>query len=292
MRMLLGLGLLVFPSVVTADDVLKLKPNDRIAMLGGTFIEREQKYGHIEAALTLKHRNDGIVFRNLGWSGDTVYGDARAGFDNSAKGYERLVALTREVKPTFIVLCYGLNESFDGEAGLDRFRKAYVKLLDDLQTTKARIVLMTPTPLENSPGAKPAAERNAMLAKYCGVVRTLALERKVPVVDLYEEFTVQLSPIPTTENGIHLSEAGYQRIAGLLASVKAVAAVTPQLLAMVRAKNELFFHRWRPQNETYLFGFRKHEQGKNAAEIVQFDPLIAAAEADIAKYLKALPAAK
>ena len=25
-----------------------------------------------------------------------------------------------------------------------------------------------------------------------------------------------------------------------------------------------FFHRWRPQNETYLFGFRKHEQGKNA----------------------------
>ena len=49
------------------------------------------------------------------------------------------------------------------------------------------------------------------------------------------------------------------------------------------AKNRLFFHRWRPENETYLFGFRKHEQGKNGAEIVEFDPLIAEQEAAIAK---------
>ena len=33
------------------------------------------------------------------------------------------------------------------------------------------------------------------------------------------------------------------------------------------AKNRLYFYRWRPQNETYLFGFRKHEQGNNAREI-------------------------
>ncbi len=49
------------------------------------------------------------------------------------------------------------------------------------------------------------------------------------------------------------------------------------------AKNELYFYRWRPQNETYLFGFRKHEQGQNAREIPQFDPLIAAKEAEIAR---------
>jgi hypothetical protein len=40
----------------------------------------------------------------------------------------------------------------------------------------------------------------------------------------------------------------------------------------------LYFHRWRPQNETYLFGFRKHEQGKNGIEIPQFDPLVEAKE--------------
>src|SRR6185436_8275283 len=51
-------------------------------------------------------------------------------------------------------------------------------------------------------------------------------------------------------------------------------------------KNELFFHRWRPQNNTYLFLFRKHEQGQNAKEIPQFDPLIEEAEKKIAELRK------
>jgi hypothetical protein len=46
------------------------------------------------------------------------------------------------------------------------------------------------------------------------------------------------------------------------------------LRQLVRAKNELYFHRWRPQNITYLFGFRKHEQGNNAADIARFDPFV------------------
>ena len=28
-------------------------------------------------------------------------------------------------------------------------------------------------------------------------------------------------------------------------------------------KNELYFHQSRPQNQAYLWGFRKHEQGNN-----------------------------
>ena len=52
--------------------------------------------------------------------------------------------------------------------------------------------------------------------------------------------------------------------------------------AVTNAKNTLFFHRYRPQNETYLFLFRKHEQGNNAVEIPQFDPLIAELEKKIA----------
>jgi putative heme-binding domain-containing protein len=47
---------------------------------------------------------------------------------------------------------------------------------------------------------------------------------------------------------------------------------------VVQKKNELYFHRWRPANETYLFGFRKYEQGQNAKEIPMFDPLISKEE--------------
>jgi hypothetical protein len=46
-------------------------------------------------------------------------------------------------------------------------------------------------------------------------------------------------------------------------------------------KNELYFHRWRPQNITYLFGFRKHEQGNNAADIARFDPFVQELETQI-----------
>lgn len=54
-------------------------------------------------------------------------------------------------------------------------------------------------------------------------------------------------------------------------------------------KNELFFHRWRPENQTYLFGFRKHEQGQNAREIPMFDPLIEEEEKKIAGLVKPVP---
>jgi len=53
------------------------------------------------------------------------------------------------------------------------------------------------------------------------------------------------------------------------------------LRELVRRKNELYFHRWRPQNITYLYLFRKHEQGNNAAEIAMFDPLVDDLEAQI-----------
>ena len=64
----------------------------------------------------------------------------------------------------------------------------------------------------------------------------------------------------------------------------AVGSEYDQLNALRRAivdKNRLLFYRWRPQNETYIFGFRKHEQGNNAADIPKFDPLVADKEAEI-----------
>ena len=53
------------------------------------------------------------------------------------------------------------------------------------------------------------------------------------------------------------------------------------LRQLLLRKNELYFHRWRPQNITYLFGFRKHEQGNNAADIAKFDPFILELEKQI-----------
>ena len=69
---------------------------------------------------------------------------------------------------------------------------------------------------------------------------------------------------------------------GLVADLP-VGRAYENLRQLVADKDMLFFHRWRPQNETYLFGFRKHEQGNNAREIPMFDPLVDQAEKKIAE---------
>ena len=62
---------------------------------------------------------------------------------------------------------------------------------------------------------------------------------------------------------------------------KKAAALREKLARTVRNKNDLFLQRHRPQNETYLRGFRAHEQGNNAVEIERFEPLVAAKDAEI-----------
>ena len=58
-----------------------------------------------------------IVFRNLGWSGDTVFGHARAGFGTPVDGFKQLKEHVLGLKPTVLIVGYGMAESFDGEAG-------------------------------------------------------------------------------------------------------------------------------------------------------------------------------
>ncbi|MCE9531974.1 MAG: SGNH/GDSL hydrolase family protein [Planctomycetes bacterium] len=277
----------------------ELKDGDKVVWLGSTLIEREQRYGYWEAALTARWPDRKITFRNLGWSGDNVFGEARLAFDinNPSLGLKRMVDLTLAEKPTVIFICYGMNESFEGKEGLERFEKGYEKLLDALKPAKARIVLMTPTPLEhlNSLPANVKDNRIGNLTLYCEAIRKLAKARELRVADLFYRFGVEellgvLRP-PHTDNGIHLNEFGYSWSASLLKTELGFKdsrgdSLGEPLRQAIIEKNKLYFYRWRPQNETYLFGFRKKEQGQNAKEIAEFDPLISKAEAEIDRLKK------
>ena len=279
---------LVFASQIppTADpsaaSPFDFNDGDRVVFLGGTLIEREQASGYWELALTLRNRGKAVTFRNLGWSGDTVWGESRGSFDGPAKGYAKLLELTKELKPTVVVLCYGQNESYAGEKGLKAFAAQYEKLLKDLAPTKARFVLMSPTPFQNKKPLTDANGKNESLAKYSAAIGELAAARKAGFVDAFRGLIGK--PAVPTENGVHYSEAGYRGTRTIFDPADTVDnSATEELRAAIVAKNELFFHRWRPQNETYLFGFRKHEQGKNGKEIAEFDPLVAKAEESISE---------
>lgn len=373
-------------SAVGEKQPFALTDGDRVVLLGGTMIEREASYGYWEAALTSRFAGRNIQFRNLGWSGDNVFGEARARFGSVADGFAHLKEHIETLKPTVILVNYGANESFAGTDGLQSFLAGYEALLAMLDESKARLVFVTPFALEDlgRPLPDPAAH-NKDLQMYCDGIARIADRRNDLLVKLYDALGKKLNPpskAPLTDNGMHLTDYGYWRATPVIEQAlglsprrwqieldtrdqniaargttvsharfapnkitfaaldeqlplapapadspqaastsesrivtaldlapgryalkiagKTVATGTAtewsagikiaggpdveqaeQLRKVILAKNLLYFHRWRPQNETYLLGFRKHEQGQNAVEIPQFDPLVAAKEATI-----------
>jgi lysophospholipase L1-like esterase len=286
--------LVLFGPASTIAGPFEFKSTDRVILIGGTLIEREQRYGYWETMLTARY--PGIKVRNLGWSGDDVFGTARKAFDLDKPdiGRKRLVDLALAEKPTVILISYGGNEAFEGETGLEKFTKGYEKLLDELAPAKAQIILMSPPPAEpKKPPLPDLNPHNKRLRRYSDAIKQLASSRKLYFADLFAAEGGGLDlPRNLTDNGLHFTEDGYRRTAGTflhalgLAPEGGYSETLEPLREAIRKKNELYFHRWRPQNETYLFGFRKHEQGKNAKEVAEFDPLVAAAEAEIDKLLK------
>jgi len=298
------------PSVPAADPTpppaakFELLDGDRVVFLGNTLIEREQKYGYWELMLTMAWPDRNITFRNLGWSGDTVWGESRAGFGTQADGFKALVEQVNAAKPTVIFVGYGNVEAFDGEKGLPKFIEGFDKLLDVLEATKARIVLLGPVAQSTLHSKNTgAAEYNRSVELYDGAISELAKKRSHRFVGLAALSLAMHTPgadnplaQSATTNGLDVTDTGYVMLGyfaiaeslGIAKSFYGLGSflnepIQADLLPAICKKNELFFHRWRPQNETYLFGFRKHEQGKNAKEVFEFDPLVAAEEKKIAE---------
>jgi lysophospholipase L1-like esterase len=399
-------GTLHCSGLTWADDgkIVTLKHGDRVVFLGDAFFEREYEDGYIETAITSRFPELRLTFRNLGWTGDTVWGDSRAGFDTAKEGFSRRAAVVKELKPNVILLSCGMNESFAGAESLPKFEEGLNALLDSLSETKAKIILISPISHENLGPPMPDPEpHNRNLKLYRDAMKRIAAERGAFFLDLiaqgigYRERSHVANAHETTD-GIHLSALGYFDVAAKIASVfdpqlgeagsarwevnlrrdgrpqdraeavfgtalsdvvatasgvrfrsqdrtlpdppapkgsPAVVAATFRTLSVdgldpgsyvlrvdeaviaedtaehwaagvasqtlpefdqaetlrrvIVEKNQQLFHRLRPQNETYLYLFRKHEQGHMSGEIPQFDPLIAEKEAEIDRLKKPVP---
>ena len=256
--------------------------DETVVLLGDTFFERDYNQGHLETALTLATNGNNVRFRNLGWSGDTPRCESRSYFGPPAEGFDRLRKQLAEIKPTTIIACYGAVDAFEGEAGLDSFLTSYKTLLQMIQSTcGAKVILMSPPAVSRDAQRYPAlAGHNAERERYSAAMAQMATEQSLVFADL---FALTKDKDWTTINGVAFTDEDYEKIAPILVQAlgltsKATPKQFPTLRDTIIAKNHLFFQRWRPQNEIYLFGSRKHEQGRNGAEIPQFDPLIAQKE--------------
>ena len=292
------------PAVTTAavanttpqPTTFAFKDGDRLVLLGNTVLEREHDYGSFEPRLDLALGEEKVSVRNLAWSGDTVFGHARSYFGPPEEGLQRLSAHLELLKPTVVILCYGSELAFERLGSLPDFLTGYRNLIELIRAKSpgVRVIIATPPPLETLPPPLPdLSAENKNLSSLRDALRKFALTQHAFFVDWFELMGGLPKPgvirQPLTENGVHYTRAGYEKLSAKLIEglglnlPDAPAPALESLRRAVIAKDTLFFNRWRPHNETYLFGFRTHEQGQNAKESPRFDPLIAQGDEAIQK---------
>ncbi len=270
----------------------ELRDGDRVLFIGDTFFEREGDYGHIETRLTAAFPDRNVTFRNLAWAGDTPMGKARASFDWNKDDAFWLAHVKEQValvKPTVAFLSYGMTAALElaetkaeeQPAKLEKFKSDLGTLMDaigEVSGQKVRFVLLPPIQQQ---GQRPDSANSKALVEVAAGIDAVAKANSAVFADVFSASKrMAMLRMILFENPVTLNEAGYQMIADRLVEalgikLSAASGGGEVLTAAIRKKNELFFHRWRPENWTYLFGFRKGEQGQNGVEIPRFDPLIA-----------------
>src|SRR5690606_27012049 len=179
---------------------------DRVVFLGATMLEREQEEGYLETLLTTRFADKHLSFRNLAWSGETVYGDSRAAFDTAKEGFERMVKHVHDAKPTVLVLSFGINESFEGESGLAAFTAGYNKLLDAIADTEARLIFLGAPRLENQGAPLPdPAKQNVNVNRYNEVIQEISAARGGFYIDLAGELEGIHTAAPLTYKTMHFT---------------------------------------------------------------------------------------
>lgn len=301
---LLAIGLVAHG--LQASQAFELRDGDRVVWLGGTFVERAQQNGYIELALTTRWPHRNVTFRNLGWSADDVFGESRKYYGSyqsttlDVGGRERLLANVQAFDATVVFANYGANAAAGGSEALGAFLVGYRSLLDELEEDGVRIVLLSPIPRENLGAPYPdQAGYNENLRLFAAAIGRLARGRGHYFADLFRELpNAARDAGQLTDNGVHLTVRGYSYAAAALEAALGwdesdgeplPAQQSEELRQLIIEKNRLYFHSYRPQNDTYLRGFRDYEQGNNAGELLEFLPLIRIQEEKIRELRKPRP---
>ncbi len=356
-----------------------LHTGDRVVFVGNSLFENDLLYGYLELALTTRWPDRQVTFRNIGWTGDTVWGEARSYFTNPPTPYELLLKQITEARPTVVFVAYGGIEAQKGQEGLPDFVKGLDRLLDTLSRLGARTVLLSPPPLF----LPEHTDRNATLAEYTNEIARRAAARGTLYIDIFNPLKELAKNVVLSDNGFHLNESGYYQLANVLdkqlggaSRAEAVAInvskkqeatsqtakilpspsngsilqfeldntslplplpdnrtsqpVNTQLLRitglkkgaytlttngfevvsasadqwakgvailqgpdfteaerlreLIVEKNQVFFHQYRPQNRTYILGFRSYEQGRHAKGLEDLGLIITWLEGQIAQH--------
>jgi len=361
--------LVFFHSSVFSQQTFGPQDGDRIVFLGNALIENEQQFGFLEYQLTNYWPEKHLTFRNLGWSGDTVFGEARSYYTNPPGPYDLLISQIKAAEPDWIIIGYGNVEAQEGAARLSHFKAGLNQLLDSVEAIGAKAVLLSTIPQAIAGSEELMVKRNEELLLYNNTIAEISKNRDLAFIDVFNAFITPNQTENYENNGVHLNEAGYLLFAETImnqlmltteiptfridASTATIESNVPvekismtdksrrisfnstlqapskpviksqlnsqtitvgglkrgiytlsiggklqaigsrkdweegvslqqspstqqseQLLKLIREKDKIYFHQYRPQNRTYIIGFRSYEQGRHKEGLAALDALI------------------
>jgi putative heme-binding domain-containing protein len=274
---------------------LELHRGDHICIIGNTLADRMQHDGWLETMLHSRFPKHELVIRNLGFSADELTIRLRsANFGSpdqwlaakqpipepnrltTRKGLTDNRLERTNTRADVIFAFFGYNESFAGEAGLDKFKsdlEGFIKrtLAQKYNGKSApRLVLFSPIAHEEShdrnlPDGK---ENNKRLALYTKAMAEVAAKNGVVFVDLFHS-TGELygkTDKPLTINGIHLTARGNEALARLIDKalfgdeLKRDPKELERLRQAVLDKNFYWFNRYRVLDGFNVYGGRAFER--------------------------------
>ncbi|MBL9132235.1 MAG: hypothetical protein JNG86_13615, partial [Verrucomicrobiaceae bacterium] len=228
--MKLLLTMLLLSTGFASAQPFELKPNDVIALTGGSNIERTRFNGYLQTSLIASKPELKIKVRNFGWEGDTVFEQWRDGGnyqnldEKRAAAEKRISAETgndswrqqrdwrqqlKEVGATVVIAQFGQMESLNGVEKLPQFIEAYEKLIAEFADEGRRVVLVAPVPF----GHEVSEANHKNLAAYSKAIGELASKKSLRFIPL-DSFIILSTAY--TINGYQLDDAGHQTMARLI----------------------------------------------------------------------------
>ncbi|HEV7924017.1 MAG TPA: GDSL-type esterase/lipase family protein, partial [Verrucomicrobiae bacterium] len=198
----------------------ELKSGDHVAIIGSTMADRFQHSGWLETYLYTKYPDLDLAFRDLAVPADEVVTRVRP--ENFGTPDEWLTKVQADV----IFAFFGFNESFQGKAGLPKFKTDLDAFLKTTMTKNysgkgsPRIVLFSPIANERTqdPNFPDPKANNVNIRLYAEAMAEVARDNGVPFVDLFGPSQQMFAAAAKrgqslTINGLHLSEEGDKLLA-------------------------------------------------------------------------------
>jgi len=303
---------------------LKLKKNAHIALIGNNLGSRMMNYGFFETELHLRYPDSLLYIRNMSDGGNTPGFRPHSGRPTpwafpGAESFQTELSNNPDAQGHFetpdqwltrhgadiIIAFFGSVESFDGPAGLQRYKdelNAFVKYTLQQRyngTSPPQLALVSPIAFEDLSDKHdlPDGKReNENLLQYTKAMKEVADSNHVLFVDMFTPFKklFDKGERQWTIDGLQLSKEGYQQFSSMLVDAvfgkKKPEAEPHRALvhAAVQEKNWMWHKDFKMPNGVQAFGRRYDPFGPDnyPAEIGKIRELTAIRDQAIWKALK------